>query len=104
MENNFKYALFTWTADDEGGFGVCAYQDFTPQTGYNPYTGWRARPSVLEFGFNTVEEAVDFHFKKYPDDEWSREELAAEICQLLYNYHMNREEYDEASKYENYRF
>lgn len=58
----------------------------------------------LNLGFNTVEEAVDSHYKKYPDDEWSREELAAEICQLLYNYHMNREEYDEASKYENYKF
>lgn len=99
MENNFKYALFTWTNSDDA-WNVCAYQDFTSQTVCRP----NRDGSFLEFGFNTVEEAVNSYLKKYPDDGWSREELATEFCQLLYNYHMNREEYDEAQKYEHYEF
>lgn len=89
--SNFTYALFAWCADDEGGCGVCKYNEFTPYTGYRKYSGPNARPSHLIGGFNNVVEAVR-NFGEYVDEESLR--------YMLYCYHIDKGEYDEACMYE----
>lgn len=40
-----KFTLYSFSADDEGGYGICKSEKFTPELGYKPWTGWR--PSCL---------------------------------------------------------
>lgn len=78
---NYKYALYAFCSDDEGGYGVCLYDKFTPDVGYDRFSGPHAMPSTLICGFNTVDEAVEVIF----DQEWdTREGLAMEIRELVY--------------------
>jgi hypothetical protein len=51
-----KYTLYAWRSDDEGGLNICKCEDFTPSRGYNPESGWRARPSEKIGDFDTAEE------------------------------------------------
>lgn len=82
MKKNFKFALFSWRRDDEGGWGVCYFKDFNPGVGYNPDSGCWARPSKLICGFNTAEEAANSIYD--PKDEYySKEEIVEEIQELV---------------------
>lgn len=87
----YKYALYTWRSDDEGGFGVCYYNQFTPDTGYQKYSGPWARPSKLIGGFNTIDEAV-----KLTDGNLDAED----IKYLLYSYYCDKGDFILASYYE----
>lgn len=51
-----KYALYAWMSDNEGGYGICEANKFTPRIGYDPESGWRARPSVRIGEFDTAEQ------------------------------------------------
>ena len=51
-----KFTLYSFSADDEGGYGVCKSEKFTPELGYKPWTGWRARKSEKIADFDTTEE------------------------------------------------
>lgn len=51
-----RYALYAWMADNEGGYGVCEAEKFTPSLGYDPESGWIARPSVRIGEFDTVQQ------------------------------------------------
>lgn len=62
-----KYTLYEWIADDEGGYGICLASEFTPNRGYHPESGWRAKPSVKLGDFNTVSELADLLFANDPD-------------------------------------
>lgn len=53
---NQKFVLYAQCADDEGGYGTCLAEKFTSNIGYNPKSGWRAKPSIEIGRFNTVEE------------------------------------------------
>ena len=55
----YKYTLYAWTADDEGGLAICLYDEFSIYRGYRPETGWRAQPSVKIGDFNTAEELAN---------------------------------------------
>ena len=54
-----KYTLYYYQTDNEGGYGICLSEDWNPRVGYEPWTGWRARPSEFIGVFDTVEELVD---------------------------------------------
>ena len=51
-----KFTLYSFSADDEGGYGICKSDDFTPDLGYEPLSGWRAKKSTKIDDFDTVEE------------------------------------------------
>ena len=51
-----KFTLYCFKADDEGGYGVCKAEDFTPMLDYRPQTGWRAEKSIKIADFDTVAE------------------------------------------------
>lgn len=85
----FTYALYRFHADDESGIRVCKYSEFTPDIGYRRYSGPNARPSKLIGGFNTPEEAEKLFGVE-----------AEDIKYLLYCYHSDKSEWDEAAKFE----
>ena len=51
-----KFTLYSFKADDEGGYNICKSDEFTPMRDYRPWTGWRAKKSVKIADFNTTEE------------------------------------------------
>lgn len=78
-----KYTVYSWYADDEGGLGVCLTEEFNPSLGYNPLSGWRAKPSEKLGEFNTIEELTDIIFDS--DPEWyGTKEYAMEDALLIY--------------------
>lgn len=87
MKEEFKmektYALYSWCADDEGGYGVCLSEKFTPNLNYNPQSGWRARPSVLVGNFNTVEELADLLIADWPEYYDTKEFAIAEAQNMM---------------------
>lgn len=95
-----KYAAYYWFSDDERGVDVCYAKDFTPNTGYNRYSGPNARPSELLTEFNTIDEAVDFFCAYYKIPVEEMEEVEEDIKYRLYCFHYDRGEYDEAAMYE----
>ena len=50
-----KFTLYSFSADDEGGYGICKSEKFTPELVYKPWTGWRARKSEKIADFDTTE-------------------------------------------------
>ena len=54
-----KYTLYAWRSDNEGGIGVCLSDKFTPMTGYQPETGWRAEPSEKIGEFSNIDELIE---------------------------------------------
>ena len=66
MKNN-KFVLFAWCADDEGGYGTCLAEKFSSNTGYNPKSGWRAKPSIKIGEFVTVEELANLIHNDSPE-------------------------------------
>ena len=54
-----KYTLYAWRSDNEGGIGVCPSDEFTPMTGYQPETGWRAEPSEKIGEFSNTDELIE---------------------------------------------
>lgn len=66
-----KYAAYNWMADDEGGTEICFASDWSPEKGYRPWTGWRARPSVLIGYFDTAEELAKLMYDE--DNRWKSE-------------------------------
>ena len=78
-----KYTAYVWTADDEGGIGICDASKFTPNTGYYPASGWRARPSEKIGEFSSVDELAELLFNQ--DREWygTIEKAVEEARQLM---------------------
>lgn len=78
-----KYTIYSWRSDDEGGFGVCNYGEFTPNMNYQPETGWRATPSEKIGDFSTMEELADLLFEYNP--EWFKtiEEATKEAKEIM---------------------
>jgi hypothetical protein len=62
-----KFTVYSWRADDEGGIDVCLTNEFNPSLRYNPYSGWRARPSKKIGEFNTIDELADVLFANNPE-------------------------------------
>lgn len=58
-----KYTLYVWTADDEGGYGICEFGKFSPMTGYDPESGWRAKPSEKVGDFSSIDELASLILK-----------------------------------------
>ena len=52
------WTLYSWRSDNEGGIGVCRSSEFTPMTGYQPETGWRAEPSEKIGDFSNIDELI----------------------------------------------
>ena len=75
MENYKKYTLYAGCSDDEGGYGICLASEFTPNCGYCPESGWRAKPSVKIGDFNTVSELADLLY--VDDPNWFVDEPGA---------------------------
>jgi hypothetical protein len=70
----FKYTLYAWLADDEGGMNICKCEDFTPKKEYNPESGWRAMPSVKIGDFDTAEELAKLaQISVKEAEEWMEE-------------------------------
>jgi hypothetical protein len=80
MEEEKLYTLYAWIADDEGGYGVCKREEFSPNLDYRPQSGWRASPSQRVGDFNTLEELTDLILKSEP---MYSKELAAEDAKWL---------------------
>ena len=68
-----KYTLYYFRSDNEGGYGICYSDEWSPRVGYEPWTGWRARPSEFVGNFNTAEELADL------TDGWLSIEEAKEM-------------------------
>ena len=83
------YTLFTWFADDEGGYSICRSEDFSPNLNYYPASGWRARPSVKIGDFTTIEELTNLLFAH--DQEWFETIEMAELeARLLMAHYLNQ--------------
>lgn len=79
-----KFTVYAWYADDEGGLAVCLTEKFIPSLGYNPMSGWRAKPSEKIGEFNTIDELADVLFKD--DPEWyESKENAMQEAKWMYN-------------------
>ena len=78
-----KYTAYVWTADDEGGIGICDASKFTPNTGYYPASGWRARPSEKIGEFSSVDELAELLFNGNSEYYGSIEEAVKEASQLM---------------------
>lgn len=54
-----EFTLYVFRSDDEGGYGVCKTAEWSPKIGYNPESGWRAKPSEKVGEFDSVEELAN---------------------------------------------
>lgn len=59
-----KFTLYAFRTDNEGGYRICKSDDFTPNLGYEPLSGWRAKKSTKIADFDTVEELAMILQKK----------------------------------------
>ena len=82
MKNN-KFVLFAWCADDEGGYGTCLAEKFSSNVGYDPKSGWRAKPSEKIGEFTTVEELANLIYNDSP--EYYTAETAMEEANFLFD-------------------
>ena len=53
-----KYTLYTWSTDDDGGYGICPVSEFTPNKEHN---------QVKIGDFNTTSELADLLYADDPD-------------------------------------
>lgn len=51
-----KFTLYSFRTDNEGGYGICKSEDFTPELDYEPQSGWRAEKSSKVADFDTIQE------------------------------------------------
>ena len=75
-----KFAVYEWRSDDEGGFGICRAEQFSP------LCGSFARPSQKIGEFNTVEGLAEILFDSCSDDYASLEEVTANAEELFDDY------------------
>lgn len=84
-----EYTLFYWQSDDEGGYGICPKEEFTPKKCFNPDSGWRARPSERIGDFSTNEELAELFlpdYTPYMGEEEAKKEALAEAEYIMEQY------------------
>lgn len=81
-----KYTLYVWCADNEGGYGICPYGEFTPYKGYHPESGWRARPSVKIGDFTTATELASLLYHDCPECYKDENQALKEATEWLQEY------------------
>lgn len=86
-----KFTVYSWRTDDEGDIDVCLTEKFSPSLKYDPYSGWRARPSIKIGEFDTVDELADVLFADSPEFFETKENALTEAM-YLYNKCISLEE------------
>lgn len=81
-----KFVVYAWNSDNEGGFGICRTEQFSPLLGYQPESGPWARPSQKIGEFNTVEELARLLFDSCSGYYVSFEEAATDAERLFDDY------------------
>ena len=61
-----KYTLYVWQSDNEGGYAICKTESFSQMLGYDPDSGWRAKPSITIGEFNTIDEGAHLLYRDGP--------------------------------------
>lgn len=80
-----KYTLYFWIADNEGGYGVCLREAFTPLLGYNPNSGWRAKPSEKIGDFDSLAELAQLiKADNYCTEEEAENEAALFMREVVF--------------------
>lgn len=95
-----KYVLYTWHSDNgEGGTGVCYTKDkYHFMSGLKFYYSDNQDRVLTEF--DTPDEAANYLRALHNLSVDEIEEVKEDIKYLLYCFHYDRGEYDEAAMYE----